>query len=380
MNRIERYLGQVVFTHTLLVLLVLLVILGFSEFMIQVGKLTEEYTLAKGALYTLLKLPVYAYEIFPVALLIGTLMGLGALANQSELTVLRVTGWSIGRILWAVLKTAMLMWLVMALLGEFVAPASEAYSKKVRGEALQKGFSIGSGSGFWLKDPERYIHVGQVISPVELRNVSIYRQQDGEIQQFLQARKALYEQGQWVLSGIRQQSIAFIGAEYESSENRPEGNEQSLKPQETKLPLLDWQLTKIQRQNADFPLEPQVLESLSIETRYMSLTDLYGYIGFLKQNELDAEEYQLAFWRKLAMPLVVMGMIAIVFPLIFGSQRQVSMGQRVFVGILIGMGFHLLNQMFGNLSVVYQLPAALGAFLPAVLMLLIATLWLKRVR
>jgi len=380
MNRIERYLGQVVFTHTLLVLLVLLVILGFSEFMIQVGKLTEEYTLAKGALYTLLKLPVYAYEIFPVALLIGTLMGLGALANQSELTVLRVTGWSIGRILWAVLKTAMLMWLVVALLGEFVAPASEAYSKKVRGEALQKGFSIGSGSGFWLKDPERYINVGQVISPVELRNVSIYHQQDGEIQQFLQARKALYEQGQWVLSGIRQQSIAFISPDNGHSANPQVGNEQSLKPQETKLPLLDWQLTKIKRQNADFPLEPQMLESLSIETRYMSLTDLYGYIGFLKQNELDAEEYQLAFWRKLAMPLVVMGMIAIVFPLIFGSQRQVSMGQRVFVGILIGMGFHLLNQMFGNLSVVYQLPAALGAFLPAVLMLLIATLWLKRVR
>ncbi|MDG6773599.1 LPS export ABC transporter permease LptG [Thiomicrorhabdus sp. ZW0627] len=365
MNRIERYLGQVVFTHTLLVLFVLLVILGFSEFMIQVGKLTEEYTLAKGTLYTLLKLPVYAYEIFPVALLIGSLMGLGALANQSELTILRVTGWSVRRILFAVLKTAMLMWLVMALMGEFIAPGSEAYSKKVRSEALQKGFSVGSGSGFWLKDLNRYIYVGQVISSTELNHVEIYTQDSGEISQFLQAQKATYSEGHWVLSGILRQDIQLktVG-----------------KTNDEKLPLLDWQDQRIKSETFDFPLQPEVLESLNIETRYMSLFDLYGYISFLKENELDSEQYQLAFWRKLAMPLVVIGMIAIVFPLIFGSQRQVSMGQRVFVGILIGMGFHLANQMFGNLSVVYQLPAVVGAFLPAGLMLMIAMVWLKKVR
>ncbi|MBD3756085.1 MAG: LPS export ABC transporter permease LptG, partial [Gammaproteobacteria bacterium] len=59
---------------------------------------------------------------------------------------------------------------------------------------------------------------------------------------------------------------------------------------------------------------------------------------------------------------------------------QVSMGQRVFVGILIGMGFHLLNQMFGNLSIVYHLPAVVGAFLPAVTVIVLAVVWLKRVR
>lgn len=367
MNRIERYLGQVVFTHTLLVLLVLLVILGFSEFMIQVGKLTEEYTLAKGALYTLLKLPVYAYEIFPVALLIGSLMGLGALANQSELTILRVTGWSVRRILFAVLKTAMLMWLIMALMGEFIAPSSETYSKKVRSEALQKGFSVGSDSGFWLKDPNRYIYVGRVVSSTELRNLEIYTQQNGEVNQFIQAQKAIYAGDHWILSNIRQQDLE-LKAPVPAVEN------------EHKLPLLDWRESRIKQEDFSFPLQPEVLESLNIETRYMSLLDLYGYISFLKENELDSEEYQLAFWRKLAMPLVVIGMIAIVFPLIFGSQRQVSMGQRVFVGILIGMGFHLMNQMFGNLSVVYQFPAVVGAFLPALLMMLIAAMWLKKVR
>ena len=371
MNRIERYLGQVVFTHTLLVLFVLLVILGFFEFMVQVGKLTDTYTLTKGAFYTLLKLPVYAYEIFPVALLIGTLMGLGALANQSELTVLRVTGWSIGRILIAVLKTAMLIWLLMALVGEFVAPSSEAYAKKMRGEALQSGFSVGgSEGGFWLKEPDRYIHVARAISSEELINISIYTQKDSALTQYARAQTAKYIDGNWQLFNIQQQNLGFVEHQVELS---PSMTQKSVK-------TLDWSFEKIKQQSLNFPLEPEVLESLNIETRYMSAVALNNYIRFLKENELDSEQYQLAFWRKAASPLVVIGMIAIVFPLIFGSIRQVSIGQRVFVGILIGMAFHLLNQMFGNLGVVYQLPAIVGAFLPAVLMVLIATLWLRRVR
>lgn len=376
MNRIERYLGQVVLTHTLLVLLVLLVILGFSEFMIQLGKLSEQYTLAKGALYTLLKLPVYAYEIFPVALLIGALMGLGALANHSELTILRVTGWSVGRILWGVMKTALLMWLLVALMGEFVAPSSETYAKNLRSEALQKGFSVGSGSGFWIKDPNRYIHVGQVVSSNELRKVTIYTQSNGDIENVLLANKAVYEEGSWLLKGIRQQQLSFTSYSQQSASNSEADSPQAA----LAVPVLDWKLQRLATSQVDFPLQPKVLESLNIETRYMSLTDLYGYIDFLKANELDAEEYQLAFWRKLAMPLVVISMMAMVFPLIFGSQRQVSMGQRVFVGILIGMGFHLLNQMFGNLSVVYHLPAVIGAFVPAMVMLAISVFWLQRVR
>lgn len=369
MNRIERYLGGVVLSHTLLVWLVLLVILGFSEFMIQLGKLDETYTLAKGALYTLLKLPVYGYEIFPVALLIGTLMGLGGLANHAELTVLRVTGWSIGRILLAVLKTALLMWLVVALMGEWLAPQSETYAKKLRSEALQQGFSIGSGSGFWLKDPERFIHVKQAVSPTELHQLTLYEQKNGVISQVLQAKKALFVEGRWQLQEVRVQTLTF------ATTPPLRGKSAASWPAQ-----LRWETRTVLSLPLDFPLKPEVLESLNIESRYMSLWGLHDYIGFLQENDLDAAEYQLAFWRKLAMPWVVIGLIAIVFPLIFGSQRQVSMGQRVFVGILIGMGFHLLNQMFGNLSIVYHLSAAVGAFLPALTVILLALLWLKRTR
>ena len=142
MSRIERYLGSVVVTHTLLVLFVLAVIMAFFEFISQLNRISEAFSLGAITLYTILKLPMYFYELFPVALLIGLLMGLGRLASQSELTVIRVSGWSVGRIFYGVLKTAFILWVFMTVIGEWVAPASEAYAKKFRGEILQDRKSV----------------------------------------------------------------------------------------------------------------------------------------------------------------------------------------------------------------------------------------------
>lgn len=360
MNRIERYLGGVVLSYSLLVMLVILVIFSFFEFMNQVGKLTDSYTLGLGAFYTLLKVPVYSYEIFPIVLLIGTLMGLGSLANQSELTVLRVTGWSIRRILLAVLKTALLMWLVIVFIGEFIAPSSEAYAKKIRAEALNQTFSIGSVNGFWIKEDNQYIHVGRIIASDELRNIEIYNLEKGELNGLFKAQSASFD-GVWKFQNVENIHLNL-----------------ALPTQQLPATYL-YDNTRYPEVTKHFPLKPEDLTNLDMETRYLSGWDIYSYIGFLETNGLDASTYHLSLWRKLAMPIVVLAMIAVVFPLVFGSMRQVSVGQRIFLGVLIGMGFHLLNQMIGNIAVVYQMPIALAAMLPALLLLSGAWLWLRKV-
>jgi lipopolysaccharide export system permease protein len=362
MNRIERYLGRVLLQHTLLVWLVLLLILGLSELMLQIGMLREGYTLIKGGAYALLKLPVYAYEIFPIALLIGTLIGLGSLANQGELTVLRVTGWSLTRIVLAVMKTALLAWLVVALLGEMVAPASEAYATKLRAQALQKNMTIGDRSDFWMKEEARLIHVTRAVSESELHGVTVYGFEGAQLVSVVQAPTAIYQRGAWQLAQAVEQKLSW----------QPALDAQA-HPQR-----LVWQVSAPSLQVQTFPIDPALLTRLHVQTRYMRIDDLYAYIGFLQQNGLDAAPYQLEFWRKLANPLAVVAMLILVFPLLFGSQRQVSIGQRIFVGILIGMGFHLLNQIFGNLSVVYQLAPGLGAFLPSLALGVIGGILLRR--
>lgn len=364
MNRIERYLGAVVVSHSLLVLLVLLVILGFGEFMMQLGRLSDTYSLSQGTLYSLLKMPVFGYEIFPVALLIGTLIGLGGLANHAELTVLRVTGWSIGRLFWAVIKTVILLWVAVAIVGELVAPKSEAYAVKIRAEGLQKNISVGGSAGFWMKEPNRLIHVQNVVSTAEMRGLTVYELDDQSITGVIQARRAQYEENQWKLTGIRTQQLSL---------------EHQVRHGEA-LRHLNWQASQQASMTQVFPVDPALLERLQIESRYLRVDDLYRYIQFLQANDLDASVYQLEFWRKVATPISILGMIALVFPLIFGSQRQVSMGQRIFIGVLIGLGFHLLNQLLGNLSVVYQLPAILGAFVPSLVLLAVAFALFRRLR
>lgn len=376
MNRIERYLGGVIVAHTFLVLFILVVIMGFFEFISQLNRLSESYSFTDISLFTSLKLPMYFYELFPVALLIGMLMGLGRLASGSELTVIRVSGWSVGRIFYSVLKTTLILWVLMTAVGEWVAPASEAYAKKFRGEILQKGISIGDANGFWLKEPDRYIHVERVITTTELRGVTVYIKEDGELRRLITAPKAQHHDGEWTLYNSTEQLLTF------TDNIIPQPVRQSVEEDEVDqskmVSEMSWKQKNSVEQSFQFPLQPDVIESLNIDTRFMSVNDLYHYISFLKENDLEAVNYQLAFWRKIANPLVVLGMVAIVFPLIFGLQRQTNTGQRIFIGVLIGMGFHLFNQIFGNVSILYGFPPVVGAFLPALFMLAIASIALRK--
>lgn len=367
MNLIERYLGKTLVIHTLIVIFVLLIILGFSEFMIQMGKLTEEYTLTKGILYTLLKLPVFGYEMFPIAILIGALLGLGGLANHSELTILRVTGWSIRRIFWALMKTVFVFWIIVAIIGETFAPKAEGYAKKIRGEALNINFSIDNQQSLWLREENRYIHIGKIISADKLLNISIYNIENNKLNYTIHANSAVFEADQWLLMGVTTSKLGWQEQQIQAfSQHKWQG--------------LTYQVNQQNSQIITLPLDPSMLKNLNLDTRYMGIVDLYNHIIFLEQNDLNADTFRLEFWRKIATPLVIFGMIALVFPLVFGSQRQVNIGQRVFIGIIIGMGFHLLNQIFGNLSLVYNLSPIIGAFLPSLILISIALFLMKRLR
>ena len=364
LNRIERYLGRTVVAYTLGVLAVLLVVLGFVELSIQLGKLNASYTLEKGLLYTLLKLPVYGYEVFPVALLIGALMGLGAMANRSELIVIRAAGWPVWRIFAGVLKSVLLFALVMVVLGEWVAPPSEALAKKLRAEALHKDFSIGSDNGVWLRQMldgrPTMVHVRTVINAQLLAGVTLYEMDGHRLARYTTAPRAHWD-GQAQAWRLEQAATRLIRLQNRLVDGALQ-------------PAFAVVSKKVGDPLVKLALAPEALTVLQVDTRYMGIRDLLGYIDFLRVNRLDARPYQLALARKLTLPLTLLAMLAIVFPLVFGSIRQVSMGQRIFIGVLIGLGFHFANQLLGNLALVYGLPVWLGATVPSVVLLVLA-LW-----
>ncbi|CAN8139663.1 LPS export ABC transporter permease LptG [Thiomicrorhabdus sp. 6S2-11] len=379
MNITERYLGRTMFAYSALVLFVLVSLVGFFDLIYQLGKASGDFTYLKVVLYVTLKLPTYFYELFPIALLIGSLMGLGNLANRGELTILRVTGWSMWRILLALAKTAFLMWLAVAIIGEFIAPKSESLAQKVRVEAQNKNFSldIGTSQGFWLKDGTRYIHIERIISEREMNKVSIYTLKNGQLQSLQVSDKLIYNDDRgWLMPNGESISLQFVAL--------PGELRQLLSEQETGMTAGQLAVTRLQliQQSLQqlpiaLPFLPEDLVKLDIDSRYLSLYDLYNYIQFLQQNELDASAYESDFWRKLSMPVVAFAMWILAFPLLFASQRQVSIGQRIFIGVVIGLGFQLMNMLISNAALVYQLPIGVVAFVPALLLISFA-IWSMR--
>jgi len=372
MNSIERYLGKTILVYTFIVLMVLTMILGLVELMYQLSKTGTDFTAQHALLFTALKLPFFAYDTYAVAMLIGALMGLGSLSNRSELIILRVTGWSVNRIFIAVLKTVFLIWLFFAVLGEWLAPKSEAYAQKMRAEALHHTITIGSTKDFWMKDQEgadqRFIYVDKILNDRRLQGIEIYEVSAEGLSQKITATDAYFQEGEsWRLQNVSLTDVIWHPADFKIAQ----------------VPDFKQMSVKVLHENErleSLPISPDMLNALRVGTRMMNIVDLKYYIHFLKENNLDAEPYVLEFWRKIMAPFSILGMIALVFPLIFGSRRAVSMGQRVFIGIIIGLTFQMLNQIFGNLSVVYQVPAFFGAATPSLLMILLGFYLFKKVR
>ena len=110
------------------------------------------------------------------------------------------------------------------------------------------------------------------------------------------------------------------------------------------------------------------------------MRELLTYIAYLEDNGLDTRRYQLAFWTKLLAPLANLSMLFIAMPFAFGRQRSAGMGQRLVIGILLGLAFFLLNRMLGNIVLLYDFPPIIGAALPMMLFYGAGALALSRLR
>jgi len=353
MRIIDRYLGKAVLTGSLLAFLVLLSLSAFFTFVDQLGDIKGDYTALKAFEYMLFVLPRKGYELFHTSILLGTLLSLGSLANSSELIVLRAAGLSVMRITWSVMKAGLLLMLLGTILGEVVAPPAENYGQRMRTSAISGSQSIHSGSSVWSKNGQHYIQVGQVFPGSRLSDVNIYTfDNDHHLAHIIRASHAIFDGNTWQLEGV-------VKTEFE-------------------------QRSFVQKQFAtmqwDALVQPEMLDTLTVKAQNLSITSLFRYVQYLKQNQLDATQYELAFWMKLVKPFSVLIMLLIALPFVFGSLRATSVGQRLVVGVLLGLGFHLSNQALNHIGVGYGLNAIVSAVLPS-LLFATAGLWaLKRVQ
>lgn len=350
-TRLGRYVARTVVSGALLVLAVLVSLDLLLSFLGETDEIGEgDYDLAAAALYLLLTVPGRVYELFPAAVAIGGVLGLGSLAANSELVVMRASGVSIGRIVGMVMQGGIVLMVVIVAVGEWVAPPSQQYAERMRGAAIAGHGDVRGARGLWVRDGSRFINVGTVLPGYVLRDIEVYEFDGRRLARALSARRAVYRDGVWRVSDIDSTHITADGIRTEHQEEAA------------------WQRL----------VRPELFQLLAVSPASLPIWRLQRYVEYLQDNRLDAARIELAFWRKIATPLSTLVMLLLALPVIFGSMRSAGAGQRVFVGSLIGIGYYLLSELFAHIGIVYGLVAPVAALAPAALFTVIGVLALRR--
>ena len=351
MVKLDRYIGTSVFFAILAVLGIIVGLALLFAYIDELGDISASYGLLDAGIWVLLTIPRRTYEMLPMAALIGCLIGLGNLASSSELTIMRAAGVSIRRIVWAVMKPMLVIMLAGVLIGEYLAPWSENLAQANRAMAQGGGEAQSSKRGLWHRQGDEFIHINAVQPNGVLLGVTRY-QFDAErnLLSASFARRALFQSDHWQLEDVvttqlQEKSTAVVNS-----------------------PSQRW----------DVELNPQLLGTVVLEPEALSVTGLWRYIHYLADQGLANGRYWLAFWTKILQPLVTAALVLMAISFIFGPLRSVTLGQRVFTGVLVGFVFKIGQDLLGPSSLVFGFPPLLAVLIPAAICALAGLVMLRR--
>ncbi|MDH5601520.1 MAG: LptF/LptG family permease, partial [Gammaproteobacteria bacterium] len=204
MNIIDRYLGQAVIAGVFTVLIILTAVYAVFAFGGEVGKIGQaDYTVWKAIEYSVYLIPQRLYEIFPLSMLLGTMLGLGWLANNNELVIIRLAGISLIRIIGSIMKAALMLMLLAIVIGEGIAPPLYQYASEQRIKALNRLINVNTNYGLWAKDGETFINVNRVESDGRLIGVTLYQfTENNFVERQMFAKQAVYDEQQWRLKSV----------------------------------------------------------------------------------------------------------------------------------------------------------------------------------
>ncbi len=355
MKILDGYIGANLIKTILLVLFALFAVDLFFSFMQESRDIgTGNYDLLTGSVFAILSAVTKSYILFPWAALLGTLLGLGRFAKHSELIAMQTATISVYRIAWSVIKISMIMVVFVVIFGELVVPATEKYAQQMKTFAISGGQAVETPYGTWVRNDNEFIQIGALQSDGSINNVTRYLFDDQlNLQEVTIAKKATKNEAGWLLEDV-------YGTKF--TKDRTEVIE---KGQQQISKLLDLDVVEIS--------SVRHLERLSI-------MDLHKAIEAGKTSELDVQEHQLAFWKKICQPFAILVMIYLAIPFVFGPLRSSSMGLKVVAAILVGISFHMLNSTFAPLTAVVGMPPFLAVFLPSIIFFLIGTFMVLRVR
>lgn len=366
MRILNRHFARAIVVSTLIALFVLTSLSGFFAViheMNDIGKGT--YGMADVLANVGLTMPRRAYDMFPMAALIGALMGLGVLADNRELVAVRAAGVSMAQIVLSVARAGLIMAVVGIVLLELTGPLGEQTAQKLKLRATDNQFTFKGQQGFWVRDGRQFVNIKTVLSDSEVRNMRILEfGADYQIVSIVDAASGHYfagddtsdtpggdEQG-WTLSDVT--FTHFEGAGYTQTRHK----------------TWHWQTG----------IDPDTLSVVAFDPEILTIWELGSYIDYLANNGLETQAHELALWGKLVAPFSIIVMVVLAVPFVFGSLRDSKAGVRILIGILVGISFFIADRTLGRMSVVFGFSPFLSAIAPTLVFALIAAVSVRRLR
>ena len=351
MNRLDRYIGRQVVMSILAVLGILWGLSLLFALIDELSYLRGQYRVPDALEYVLLTSPRRLYELLPMGALIGCLIGLGTLASSSELTVMRASGVPLVRIVGAVMAPMLLLMALGLALSEFVMPKTEVLADFNRNMARSGGQAMSSEEGLWHREGNQYVHINAARSDGVMLGITRFTFDDARVlRESSFAERAEFAGDHWVLHEVITTRLAEQATEV------------------VRQPTESWRVE----------LTPQLVSTLITEPDALSISGLWRYARFLGGQGLDNGPYWLAFWGKVLQPLITASLVILAISFIFGPLRSVTLGQRIFTGVLVGFVFRIIQDLLGPASLVFGFSPLLAVVLPGALCALIGLRLLQR--
>jgi lipopolysaccharide export system permease protein len=352
MRIITRYLLKAMTQNILFVMLALITMFSFFDLIQELELLGKgSYGLEKVILFVLLSAPGHIYEVMPVAVLVGAMYCLGQLARYSELIVFRVSGISIFDITLTFLKVGLVFMIFTFIVGELITPLSERTAQRLRIQATESVIAQDFKSGLWIKDGQNFVNVSEIKPDATLLDINIYEfDEKFQLRTINVAKEGHFIEDAWHLKEVTQTTF-----------------------------IEDTVAVKIfDKATWRSVIRPELLNVLLVLPEKMSAWNLSAYIRHLSVNKQKTTRYEVALWSKLVYPLACLVMIILALPFGFIQQRASGASTKIFIGIMLGVFYQILNRVFIHLGLLNDWPPLFSAIMPTVLFLIAGIVMLKK--
>jgi lipopolysaccharide export system permease protein len=354
MRILDGYIRRTVWQYTFNVMAVLVAVFTFFRFIEELNQLGKgNYGVLQALQFVALSMPELAYDLCPIGALLGSLLGLGAMLSNSELTIIRASGVPVWRIVYAVVKAGLVIALVAVLIGEFVVPPSEQLAHARRSVAINEQILLKARNGFWVRDGSSFVNIRKLQPGNKIEDVYIYEfGANQHLRASSHAKRANYHDGAWELEEV----------------------EQTIFRSERTVRRI------VARAKWESKLDAALVHDVVIKPYSLSVHDLARFSEFLEKNGQSSLQYRQALWYKLFYPLAAGAMVFLAVPIVLTTaSRSIALGQRIVVGASIGLTFHLINKTTGYVGYIFDLSPITSVMLPTLLTLTIGVVLMRRV-